>query len=256
MYCIIPTFTHQKNGFDATCFFLIQLKQLFREIQKVKCHLESRVLLIKIPGTFDSIIPEEIDKINDMDRVDQIERAFKIISNKNRAVGKKTLITPNGMKFLNSTYMHNFKITEKVGELLNQYDLVYANSEDAKKFNFIPKELAGNYSIINKDAANIIVSYMADNIGYRTGLPTITDTNLNYLFNSLDDFQYKSNFEVDSLLAKSIIQCSIPQNIHKVSLSQYSDIRQNFIGVREVFPSLIEEITKENRLSQIHDKDK
>jgi len=207
------------------------------------------------PKTFTPISPEKKDKIYDSSRMYQIETAFQIISSKKEAQEKKFIITPKGIKFVGHTYLHDTKISEKIYELLIKYNLMLANSDDVEKYGWGLKDIDGKFSIVNTEAADIIVSYVADNIGYRKGIPTITDNNLNYIFNSLDDFGYRSNLEPECILANSIIQCSIPKDIQKISLAQYSDIRNNFIGVREKFPKLLETVIKEKRLDRIHDKD-
>jgi len=206
------------------------------------------------PKTLNKISPEKNDKIYDFHRLSQIEAAFKIISSKNEVPGKKVIINPKGTKFYDYTYLSDIKISLKIGELLEKYDLILADSDIIDESDLSPNGIEGKFSLVNTEAADIIVSYMADNIGYRKGIPTITDNNLNYIFNSLNDFGYRSNFGSECMLANSIIQCSIPKNIQKISLSQYSEIRENFSGVREKFPNLIEEIIREKRFDRIHDK--
>jgi len=207
------------------------------------------------PKTVKTTSPIEKDKIYETERMGQIESAFRIISSKNEVHEKRIKITPQRTRFLDHTYLHDSKISERIYDLLRKYDLIFAHYEEVEKYGWMPKNTDGKFSIVNTQAADIIVSYVADNIGYRKGLPTITDNNLNYIFNSLDDFGYQSNFESECILANSIIQCSIPKNIQKITLLQYSDIRDNFVGVRALFPKLIDELIKENRLNQIHDKD-
>lgn len=207
------------------------------------------------PKTFETISPVEKDKINDADSIRHIEAAFKIISRNKEVHDKKIIITSRGSKFEGHSYLHDSKMSEKIYELLEKYDLIFARYEEVDKYGFGPKNTDGKFSIVNRDASDIIVSYVADKIGYRTGLPTITDINFNFVFNSLDDFGYQSNLDPKSVLANSLIQCSIPKDIQKINLSQYSDIRQNFAGVRKLFPGLIDILINEKNLDRIHDKD-
>jgi hypothetical protein len=206
------------------------------------------------PKTLHSIPLEDRDKIHDSDRLTQIEAAFQIISSNNQNRKNKYKFFPEEERFCSHSYLDETKLSYEIYRLLRKYQLIFVNSEDVDKHNLGPKNFEGNFLIMDSEAANIIMSYIADNIGYRKGIPTITDNNLNFIFNSLDDFEYKMNLEPESILANSIVQCSIPKDIQNISLSQYSDIRDNFVGVREKFPELLEEIIKRKRLDRIHDK--
>jgi len=250
-----PNFFPTERWLISNLLFFDSVQTIIPNDLPYKIPLQISRFIKQNPKTFETISPIEKDKINDSSRIHNIEAAFKIISSNKVVHERKISITPNGMNFVGQSYLHDSKMSEKIYELLNKYDLIFAHYEDVDKFGYGPKDTDGKFSIVNSEASDIIVSYVADKIGYRTGFPTITDNNFNFVFNSLDDFGYQSNFDPTCVLANSIVQCSIPKDLQKINLSQYSDIRENFSGVRKLFPDLIDILIKEKNLDRIHDTD-
>jgi hypothetical protein len=208
----------------------------------------------ELPDCFGKISPKNRDIQFNGDRRNDLEKAFKLISdkkcNKNRNRYLKIKIDKTKTEFVGYTYLHDEKVTPQILDLLYQYNLLLGDTEEFEKAGI---HYNGHWHIVDTDAANILVSSIADNIGYSTGLNTITDNGLDFIFNSVPSFDFRSIQRADTMLANAIIKCEIPKEIHSLNYEQYAEIRDNYAPIRNLFPEVISNLYN-SRLKDIHDK--
>lgn len=161
-----------------------------------------------------------------------------------------TKIDSTKIEYVGYVYLHDKKVTPSILELLDKYNLLLPITKGLEELGI---QCEGHWHIVDKDAADVLVSNIADKIGYSTGLNTITNKRLDFIFNSVSSFEFKSVQRPETMLANAIIKCEVPKGIHSLNYAQYAEIRENYASVRELFPEVISNLSN-IYLKNIHDK--
>jgi hypothetical protein len=149
-------------------------------------------------------------------------------------------VTDSGINILGgATFLHDEKMSRNMVSLLKKHNFVHIDSDVFRRHSGINLE---DFSVVNLYAANLIVSHIADNIGNRLSLPTITEKSLEFSINSLNSWSIKNDLKLKNTLASSIIQGIIPENITELSAEQFLGIREEYSDVRKSFNSLTNDL--------------
>lgn len=205
-----------------------------------------------IPDALEPIPPENRDIAVDDLNLDRMRNAFEIIKEKEKKSKEVwTLIHNDGsLQYGGHVYLHDQKISDRVRSLLEEFEFISPLSKALAKEGLV----AENFTVVDEDASNIIVSNVADKIASKHGWNTVTDHQIDFTVNSLNAFQWGSLEDPQSKLVSSIINCEIPQEIQNIDVEKYKEIRDAYSDVRKCFHRAVVELSSQHRLEKIGDK--
>ena len=155
------------------------------------------------------------------------------------------------MRIEDHVFMHDRKISDAVRNLLRKYDL------EKREFRDFASEVAAlpDYSVINQEASDLILSLVADNVGSRAGLSTVTERQIDFALNTLNALtsQRSQRIVAADMLASAIIACEVPEEVQFVDPATYKEIRDAFADVREPFHTRVLALSDLRRLGDISD---
>ncbi len=212
-----------------------------------------------MPDTFDSIPPIYDDKVLNNVNLKRIRFFFDKFS-KPVKYPKDIKLTIGDLQnadavFGNTTFsgyspLYNQKLNPEIRELLDEYNLIDYDITD------IAMDLeSGDYCMVEENASNLVVSHIADKMGNRTGLSTITNNQTDYTVSTLNSLEaIKKVDATEGLLSSLIINMQIPSEIHNISNQKYRNIRNAYSDIREPFRELITDLNNIYRLNSILDE--
>jgi len=210
------------------------------------------------------LYPEDLKEIHpkketielSRENLKRLEKAFEQIS-QSRQDQKEILvrITENGgFQIANVTWLHSSKVTEDILSLLKKYGLIEL---DVAKLldDYIPWKMREEFIPVNETASNLILTYIANKISKRYGLPALTDLELEFVFSSLEALKV-SRIDPNSMLATSTIRILIPLEVlGNIDLRRYEKIRDKYSELRVLFIRTLKEISEIYRLEYIEDRE-
>lgn len=215
--------------------------------------------LDELPNTIEGISPRQKEINFDENALIVLERAFETIKNQktNKKDEMKFTFFPNGMSFGGDyTTIHKKKFSFQVTELLEKYDLFWKDRDNFVKHmekRGIQYPTLNESQIVNADAGHLILSLIADNVGRNYGLNTITYKNLDFAVNELLSLNFQRKNIGKSSLISSMIRCEIPNDITKLSIDEYKEIRERYSGIKREFHSTINELNMLFDIDKIED---
>jgi hypothetical protein len=210
--------------------------------EQIKRHLE------KLPETFSPIAPHPIDIVHEYFVLNVLRRAFKNIAARPSMAGQTgTRIRYNpeawkydeeGLEIAGITKLHDGKLAYTVYQMLEEAGLVYGRTDDG-------------FSYTDERAAYLVISFLAQRMATRLPMRTITDIDSSFFLSAACNV-IESGDPVDTrgVLASSVLQFHIPEEIGEISHSDFVEIRKRYEEVREAFPLYLRDL---GELIQIDD---
>lgn len=247
-----PYFEPKQKWLRSVLLFTDEIHRIIPEQARHVDSENTQRLLEIMPNALKTIAPSEDDKFFDDLNFQRLEKAFQIMRDEADGTPYKSisfLPTPNGtVRLQGNTWLSNAKLQERVKELLLKYKLA-----DEFTNPFTGSRPFGDTFPANEEAANLIVSYIADRIARRTGLNTVTSVAIPNAVQSLDALQASTaslHREGEGLLASAVANLVIPDGIEKLTVHQYHDLRQSFQEIREPFHELISSLSRRSNLER------
>lgn len=201
----------------------------YRPSAALERHLE------KLPDTFSPVAPQPIDIVSEYFVLSALGRAFGRIAKRPTAKALTAKFTCPGdsqdeLEIEGIAKVHGFKIAGAVLDKLREHGLVYGDAE-------------GGYFRVNDEAAYLIVSFLAQRMARRLPVRTITDVHSAFLLSTACDI-IEAGDRVDSngLLAASVLKFHIPQEIGKLPLADFIELRKRYETLREEFPLYLRDL--------------
>lgn len=216
-------------------------------------------LLDEIPNSFRPISPSKSDIRIKPANFGRLRKAFEQINNtEGNTINDRVTIdySFDTMNYYGATLLHNDKISGSIFRLLEEYHFIHRNSQE-----ICDSIGANNFYVVNKTAADLIVSLIADKIASSQGFNTITDQSLSFTINSLNFFNPRSDSrslnligDSRSLLSYSLTNCVVPQNIENLSIEDYVQIHDKYKEIHELFQGVISDLNNQHKLEYITDR--
>lgn len=197
-------------------------------------------IIDSVPNAFGTISPRKEDIVVDDVNLSRMRKAFKVIKSlRYNSEVKRIEITvgEEGVRIAGQVFLHDSKMSQSVRDLLKEFELIDPDLEPLAESIGVR-----DFTLVDETAGDLIVSHVADNIGRRYGLNTITDRRLDFIVTALNAMESKSILEPESLLACSIINVLIPQEIQNISTNQYKQIRDAYSDIRVLFQRVVIEL--------------
>jgi hypothetical protein len=215
-----------------------------------------------IPDTLEGISPRDKEISIRGNNLELLNRAFKSI-NEQQKDNKKfpdIFLYNNGKIGFGGDFItiHDKKFSLAITSMLEDNHLFFEKQDQMIKHyeqNGIRIPDMKDYKIVNKDAGNLVLSMIADNIGRNYGLNTITYNNFDFVVNELNSIEFQRKNIGKSSLISSMIRCEVPQDITKLSLEQYKEVRENYSDIKLEFHSIINELTSLYCIDEIEDNE-
>ena len=199
----------------------------------IKRHLES------LPESFAPLAPHPIDIEHEYFVLRTLGLAFRRIASQPRVgalEGVKIRCDDNESDFgptlelLGMSKIHDGKVAYTIKQMLEEAGLVYGASDDG-------------FSLVNADAAYLIISFLAQRMSTRLPLRTITDLDPCFLLSASCNV-IESGDPVDSkgMLASAILRFHVPEEIGELDSHDYLEIRKRYEELRQSFPLYLRDL--------------
>jgi len=249
-----PTFEPPAIWLRSFLLFFDRIRTIVPDDVDFKPSEKISRLVDLIPDVFETVSVEEQDVDVDELNLRRMRSAFQIIGKREPEANReeiKIIIDKDGsVSIAGHTFLHDRKMSGKVRSLLEEFKLIKSELDEIA-------EVMGaeNFSIVNENASDLIVSQVADRIAKRYGWNTVTDRKIDFTMNALNAFQSGlSRTEPQGMLVCSIINCEIPQEIRHAGLKKYKAIREAYSDIREPFQRAVVDLSDLYRIEAIEDK--
>lgn len=210
--------------------------------QQIKRHLDV------LPETFAPLVPEPLDIVHEYFVLRQLGRAFRSIAERNNSALPTTRFRysetasswdDGGLEITGVTKLHDAKVAYTVYEMLEEAGLVYGRTDDG-------------FLLVDAEAANLVVSLLAQRMSTRLPMRTITDVESSFFLSTACNV-IECGDPVDSrgVLAASVLNFHIPDSIGELSDRQYVEIRKRYEEIRETFPLYLRDLGDLMRVDDI-----
>lgn len=248
-----PYYQPSNRWFRSYLLFFDNITTIVPKEEKISPEPYIQEITNEIPEAFRSLPPEKEDIKFDDVNLQLVENAFKIISESSKSDSLSLKINPQSLVINdeNNIFLHNKKIDHQISRLLDKYQLILDMSELEES----GISGTGKYSIVNKKASGIILSQIADKMGKKYHMTTMTDNIIDYNVNALKSFEKRRDSQPKSLLMSSMIKCLIPENITELNTEQYIQLREKYLDIREEFLEISTKLTMMHDLGEIENSD-
>lgn len=247
-----PSFEPSYQWLRSFLLFFDRIQSIVPEDANFEPSTNVLKILDAFPDAFHTISPKPEDIALDSLNLDRMRKAFNLIKNqspKGESKEIEVIIDQHGaIRISGHVFLHDRKMSDSVRFLLEEFELIKSD------FDGVAESLgAANFSIVNESASNLILSHVADKIGKRYGINTVTDSSVDFTVNALNALGSSSLFEPATLLACSVINLLIPEDVGRIEISRYKEIRDAYSDIREPFHRVVLDLTNLYRLDRIGD---
>jgi hypothetical protein len=148
-----------------------------------------------------------------------------------------------------------------------QYDVIYRakipfevekllRGKKGTKGPSLLKDIKDSYKTVEVErrTGELVLSYVANRIATREGIDAITDYQIGFAVNALENqriaFDQPAGFAEGSLIG-AIASCQIPAEIRYLSMDAYKELRHQYSGTRATFKKLAIELAQMSNLRTI-----
>lgn len=141
----------------------------------------------------------------------------------------------NETEFPGYVFLHRSKVSSAVEELLLKHDLM----PEFYQTMAYAVGASDKFLVVKDEAANLILSLLADRVARDRGLDSVTSDPLNYSLLAVNGLGIGSlsggvpGTRVEKVLASAVIQAQIPQGLPQMSIERYRNLREEFLRLRE-----------------------
>lgn len=202
----------------------------------------------EISGCLSTMVPTAADIAIEHGEEDRLARVFALL-------GKATSQPPSSLNIRISdgklgiaghVFVHDSKLSDFVRSQLRDNGLVL---EAAAKL--APQD----FLVVHEGASNIILAGLAARIAARTGLDTITEKPLPFVFSALKGVPGRSVIDgaAEGALLSAIAEMAIPTAVASMEPHQYHEVRDSYGNIRRAFKALTSEWARLHRLTRLTD---
>jgi hypothetical protein len=212
-------------------------------------------LIEEVPGCLTSISPRDFDIDIDDLNLRRMNKALCHIAEslpkaRNREVDL-SIGTEGQISIAGHVFLHRSKVSDPIRNALIENHLLNPQLQGLIKSVGIEE-----YYSVPEQASNLILSYIADRIARRTGLDSVTDENLSFTVNALDNtgvWLERPTGAIEGSLLNTIVSVNIPLIIERIPLRDYRELRNSYIDIRETFKEYVAHVSLIHRLYRIED---
>ncbi|HZE72958.1 MAG TPA: hypothetical protein VE135_25880 [Pyrinomonadaceae bacterium] len=210
-------------------------------------------LLDLLPESFNTIAPSRSDIEIDQSNLDRLRKAFSQIARSVPKADRDSISFEIGhdgsVRIEGHIFLHYSKTSKEVYDLLKEFGLV------KRELSGVPEVfgLTEGYSVVNEDASLLLLSHIADKIGDRNGIATITDQTFSFSVNALNALTTIHPSGSPIKLASSIINLQIPEEVLFADPKKFKELRDAYQDIRLPFQQMTLELSQLYRLDAIND---
>jgi hypothetical protein len=202
--------------------------------ESIKRHLDI------LPDTFETIPPEPLEIGQEYFAFRALNQAFQRINKRSEgrpAFGERFRFKQDPEGFFDDELeisgivkLHEFKIAYFVYQMLQENNLIYGHSDDG-------------FAYVDKEAAALIVSYIAQRMSGRLGIRTITDEeSFFYLSTACNAIEAGNPVDSRGALASSVLRFHVPDCIGEIDTEKFVELRKRYEVLREDFPLYLRDL--------------
>jgi hypothetical protein len=244
-----PTFEPPADWLRSYLLFFDEVRTIVPNDVKFNPSDDVSRVIDLMPEAFNTVAPSPSDILVDDVNTERLEKAFRQIAGKKGSESEEIIISiddEGGLRIEGYVFQHHSKTSKRIRELLDQYGLARREFAD-----FYGKP--GEYLVVDETASNLLLSHIADKIGSRSGLATVTDQHVDFTLNALNGLEVVRNADAKTKLASAIIEMEIPGETIEVGPKRYKEIRESYSELREPFHNMVTQLTQLHRLDCVSD---
>jgi hypothetical protein len=237
-----------------TLLFFDQVVSLVPRDAHFKPSNQLEELTAELPTGFTTIAPAPVDVELDEPQLRRLSQIFQRISERPSPQGGPGFTVEfdntGGVSFPGYTFIYGSKMSASVRQSLERFGLL---RHDIRELARSVTDMQGR-DIVAREAADVVVSTVADAVATRLGWDTATDQRTHFLLTSLnalvgDEYRARNR----GLLVSSLLEASIPSEVAALDVRTYKTIRDEFAGVRGEFARAVTVLSALHRIDDITD---
>jgi hypothetical protein len=189
-----------------------------------------------LPGTFVTVSPEEddIEITKDYSVLDALRRAFRQIAAQDevRSFRERILSTNfddgETLRLDGAVFLHNAKVVYSVYDALREAGLIFGERD--------------GYYVVNNQAADLIVSFLAQRMSHRLAMRTLTGVDASFLLSTACDVYDGVIPDRNALFSSAVLRLHIPEDVASLTEPQYLELRSRYRDLREKFPLYLRDL--------------
>jgi hypothetical protein len=213
--------------------------------EKIQRHLE------KLPETFASVAPHPVDIASEYFVLRALRKAFERIAADPKVEperSRRIMYDPHAwgsdeeiLEIAGIAKIHAAKLAGSVHQMLEDFGLIYGRTDDG-------------FSYTDERAAYLIISFLANRMATRLPMRTITDVDSSFLLSAgCDMIDAGDPVNSRGVLASSVLQFHIPENIGDLSDLQFVELRKRYEVLREDFPLYLRDLGELIQVDEIRE---
>ncbi len=201
----------------------------------------------EIPGCLTALAPEDADVAIEPGDEPRLRRAFELLgkrSKKSSRTIKVTISNDGSFSVAGHVFIHDSKLSHFVVHQLRTNRLsIESFRELTPSERFIP---------VRREASDVILAGLASRIARRLRVDAITDQPMPFAVGALLGVPRRitNDGAAEGALLSAIATLMIPASVARIPAKQYREIRESYVGVREVFKALTAEPAARHRLGR------
>lgn len=248
-----PDFEPSKKWFRSHLLFYDTIHSVVPEELNYKPSDQISDITERLPKSFEPIAPQNSDKKLNRFNIKVFDSAFSRIEKNPKKFPNefKIEIHPDNLEISgNAVFFHDRKMSEEMYDLLERHHLLNLDSREFQGFGGIDLK---NYSVVNRYAADLILSHIADKMATRYHISTITGNPFAYSVNTLNSLPPLRESQKRGQLTSIIIRCIIPEKIEELSANQFLQVREEYSDIRETIHVISKNLAELHNLKEIQD---
>jgi hypothetical protein len=246
-----PDFEPSKVWFRSHLLFYDTIHSVVPEELNYKSSEQISDITERLPTSFEPIAPQNSDKKLNRFNIKVFDSAFtRIEKNPKKFPNEfKIEIHPDKCEILgNAVFFHDRKMSEEMYDLLERHHFLNIDSRKFQEFSGIDLK---DYSVVNRYAADLILSHIADKMATRHHISTITGNPFAYSVNTLNLLPPPRESQKRGLLISTIIRCIIPEKIEELSTYQFLQVREEYSEIWEAIHVISKNLAELHNLEEI-----
>lgn len=206
-------------------------------------------VLENLPGSLECVPPVPLDTQFAAWNMTRLRAAFAHIHEKSDMTREIAFTFDGGSVSIEGhTFLHDVKMSDAVRRLLEEFELIQPRLKP-----MIEGLGIEGFSVVRHEAADLIVSLVADRVGQRNGWNTVTDRRMDFLVNSVNTVDRTIPNSAAVELASSIVRCVVPKQVVDIDIGLYRDIREEYAELRAALARLVVSVAEIGALETIKD---
>ena len=244
-----PNFEPPQFWLRAFLLFFDKLRSVVPEDARAGLSEDLIRFADRVPGAFEMITPRTDDIQFEDRQVKLLRKTFEMIRERDQREELEITFDGPSVTVAGYAFLHDSKMSNNIRDALREYGLI---REDFRELS--DELIPGNFSLVNRAAADLIVSNVVNRLAMRHGWHTLTDSDLDFAAGVLDRVEAGNEGRQVGRLVAAILRCEVPVEIAELTPDGYAEVRKAYENVREDFLLVVNALAGVYKIFNIADE--